>query len=83
MPMTPRGAYEVEYGPIHHRVRKANGPATNHSCVECGEPAQQWAYDHSARDERISAVNGMVYSLDLTTYQPMCILCHRNLDARH
>lgn len=77
-----RGTRDVGYFTIHDRVRRAYGRASDRTCIDCGVPAQQWAYDHSGRDERRSST-GLLFSLNVDAYQPMCIPCHRELDSAH
>ena len=84
-PPVPR-QLDAGYGAAHSRVRRDNGPASNHICVDCGIPAYQWSYDHHDQDERISDERnslGMPYSLDSRHYQPRCVNCHKTFDRTH
>lgn len=69
------------YSAIHFRLRKERGRAGGMTCVRCGGPAVQWAYDHTDPDERWDPASGLPFSLDLDRYQPLCLSCHRRLDA--
>lgn len=76
----------VGYHRAHDRIRSDKGRPDVHPCVECGKPAQQWAYDNSDPDELIGeTANGSVcrYSLSPDHYQPFCIPCHRRFDYTH
>jgi hypothetical protein len=64
---------------VHHRLRKVRGYAGEHPCQHCEDRADQWAYDHTDRDERQDPRRGP-YSLDLTRYIPLCISCHKKFD---
>ena len=73
------------YGVVHYLLRKQRGPASKHWCVKCGQPAQQWAYDHRDVFERIDPMTSppMVFSVNFEHYQPMCARCHQRLDIAH
>jgi hypothetical protein len=73
----------LSYYAVHDRLRRIHGPARNHECVDCGQAAAEWSYDHSCPDERIELRRGrpLPYSLDLTRYQPRCKSCHGTFDA--
>lgn len=71
---------EIGYQGVHYRVRRERGLPGEHKC-ECGKPADEWAYDHTDPDERIDPRIGRPYSLDLDHYVPLCLSCHRSLDA--
>ena len=70
------------YSTIHTRIRVARGPAKGHRCIDCGEQAEQWSYDHSDPDQLVSAL-GHPYSVDLDRYAPRCCSCHRTYDAAY
>src|SRR5690606_2960253 len=40
----------VGYGAAHERVYRKRGRASQHDCVDCGERAEEWSYDHSDPD---------------------------------
>lgn len=74
---------EVGYAQMHLRLAKARGAASQHACHRCGEPAAEWALDHShdsiAREERGGRI--VPFSRDLNAYVPLCRGCHRRADA--
>lgn len=74
---------EVSYAGLHRRLAQTLGPARHRDCIECGRRANEWAYQYSAVDEKACDKTGAPYSTDLDDYQPMCITCHRRMDARH
>ncbi len=74
---------EAGYGAAHDRVRTLHGPASDHPCIDCGQPAQHWSYDHTDPDTRYltgRSANPIPYSLDPTRYQPRCVPCHKLFD---
>lgn len=74
----------VDYFGAHARVRTLRGRAEDHPCVDCGEPAQDWSYDHTDPDERVGTKGtgrGLAYSLNASHYQPWCKPCHGAFDA--
>ena len=78
-----KGTDDIGYSAVHERLYRARGAANTHIC-ECGQPAQQWAYDHSDPDPKFSWRRDLryevPYSLDLSRYVPMCIPCHGKAD---
>lgn len=80
-----RGGDDITYEGAHIRLRKARGKARTHQCVRCGEQAREWAYIHGSPDERPAGSradgkpNGP-WSLNPDHYEPLCALCHRNVD---
>jgi hypothetical protein len=72
------------YTSLHFQLREARGRAANLDCVECGEAAHEWSYDHSDPNELTEARRGrqVRYSLDHDRYRPMCRSCHTAFDAR-
>ena len=71
---------EVGYVGVHRRLVVGRGPASEHLC-RCGAPASEWAYDHGDPDERVDPRIGRPYSTDPDRYEPLCLPCHRTLDA--
>jgi hypothetical protein len=54
---------------LHHRVRKARGPAGNYACVDCGVAAEDWStVDPSTDDVWVR-------------FQARCRKCHRRYDG--
>jgi hypothetical protein len=70
------------YDQVHARLRKERGPARDHQCVDCGRPAEQWAYAHEAQDELWEPNKGP-YTTDTNCYVPLCIPDHRKLDSEY
>ena len=73
----------VGYGAAHDRVRRANGSASGHACVDCGGRAAQWSYDHEDPDEiQASGLSAgpISYSVKPEHYVPRCISCHKLFD---
>lgn len=68
----------VSYGGMHDRLCRLKGKASQHFCA-CGGTAEEWAYDHQDGNEKLGEPGP--YSLDPGHYFPMCIPCHRKLDA--
>jgi hypothetical protein len=66
------------YVTVHLRLARLRGPASARSCESCGQPAQQWAYDHQDPAELVEYRNGrlMPYSTDVEHYRPLCTTCH-------
>ena len=79
----------VGYNGAHHRVHRSRGRASDHACVDCGQPARNWSYDHSDPDQLVEVVTmgrwtgQMPFSLDTTRYQPRCVSCHKVFDLAH
>lgn len=69
-----RSAAIPTYGAVHGRLRALHGPARNHLCVSCREPAAHWAYDGGCEHELIE--DGMPYTPHLVHYRPLCARCH-------
>lgn len=73
----------VDYAAAHGRVRRARGPASRYSCVDCGRNASHWSYDHADPDERHSTAprtEGTAFSLKVDHYEPRCVSCHKLFD---
>lgn len=69
------------YGAIHLRLNREAGAARHHMC-ECGQPAEQWAYQHTGDPELVDE-QGRHYSADLDDYEAMCRSCHNKFDIAH
>ena len=65
------------YNAVHLRLRASYGPATKFVCP-CGEPAKQWAYQHTSEAELTSELGP--YCVDLGHYLAMCVSCHKKMD---
>lgn len=73
----------VDYSGAHCRMRADKGPASNHACVDCNKPAQEWSYDNNDPDEFIGQAGlgkGCKYSLKPEHYVARCVPCHRRFD---
>ncbi|SHY11795.1 Uncharacterised protein [Mycobacteroides abscessus subsp. abscessus] len=66
---------------VHQRIRRARGSATNYRCIDCGETAAHWSYDHTDPDQKYCPDKGP-YSLDIDRYHPRCVSCHKRFDMR-
>lgn len=71
----------VGYATLHNRLLRTRGQATEHLCVNCGDQAVEWAYNHSDANERISP-QGYPYTPNLDAYDPLCKPCHVRRDRR-
>jgi hypothetical protein len=72
----------VGYGSAHDRVRRTRGSARRHACVDCGQPARQWSYNHADPNELLHK-GRYPYSADPAMYEPRCISCHKRFDLAH
>lgn len=75
------------YSAAHVRVKYTFGYASGHSCVDCGQAAEHWSYNHAADVELSQTVSSgfgrnidVVYSADPHDYDPRCQPCHRRFD---
>lgn len=75
----PTRRLDITYNSAHRRVHKDLGSAKAHRCVDCGEQAQQWAYNHQDPNQLI-APEGWPYSPNPAFYEPRCAPCHVSLD---
>lgn len=57
------------YDSRHKAVYRAQGRASEHACVACGEQAKDWAQIHGTD------------GTDPLNYQTMCLKCHRDYDG--
>ena len=77
----------VTYKAVHIRLVRERGRASEFSCVECDEKAEQWAYQHGDSAELESPWRGqdgatrtVKFTPNLSAYEPMCRRCHTALD---
>lgn len=70
----------VGYSGAHGRVRRKRGSAKRFTCIQCGNQAEEWAYDHNDPDEHQDD-RGLAYSSNPDYYKPMCVPCHRAFDT--
>lgn len=69
----------VTYQAAHQRVKRLRGRPSQHACVDCSDPAEDWSYDHTDPAEVIDD-QGRPYSMDALHYEPRCRSCHRRFD---
>ena len=72
---------DIGYTAAHGRVKQDRGRAAEHSCVQCGEQARDWAYDGKDPDELQGDGRRNAYSVDPAYYQPFCRSCHMKHDG--
>lgn len=71
--------YISSYERVHVLLRELRGPARDYDCL-CGEPATEWAYQHTGSPELRDENGGAPHSADPDDYEPMCGSCHKRLD---
>ncbi|MBK8078221.1 MAG: hypothetical protein IPK24_22430 [Kineosporiaceae bacterium] len=85
MPNRTKPDDEIGYTAAHDRVRKVNGSASLHSCVDCGVKAQDWSLKAGAEKARpaggIGTGSRCLISPDPTDYEPRCKKCHAAQDG--
>ena len=67
------------YVAAHDRVRAIRGKASQFPCVDCGEKARDWSYDHEDENELVNP-KGHAYSPEPEHYFPRCKHCHTLFD---
>jgi hypothetical protein len=78
-PANPRWSGDnVTYAGIHLRLKATKGRAAGQRCVDCGNAAKHWSYDHTDPSERVCELGA--YSTDLDHYAPRCVPCHKTFD---
>lgn len=75
----PRTPDAATYNAVHLRLKFDRGVARTYACLNCGNQAQAWSYDHTDPSELLDE-RGRPYSLDLGRYRPLCWPCHNPLD---
>jgi hypothetical protein len=73
------------YSGAHTRIRRIWGSARDYPCLECGDPAREWAYlggdPEELYTEKPNKLLGyMAYSRFPEFYGPLCTRCHRQRD---
>jgi hypothetical protein len=63
------------YTAVHVRLLRSRGSAAQHQCIDCGQIAREWSYNHSQSNVR--------YSLNLDDYDPRCRACHVRFDLQY
>lgn len=77
--MKRKSATKSAYVAAHKKVARERGRADTFTC-RCGQRAHDWAYQGGASVEY--EVNGAkVFSMDVSTYEPMCRSCHFKMDG--
>lgn len=69
---------EAGYHGAHKRVYAKRGPAREHTCIDCGKPADQWSYNHKDSNSKMSPLGP--FSLDVNCYESRCVSCHKTFD---
>lgn len=70
----------TSYKGVHDTIKRKRGRATTQLCVDCGQRADEWSYDHADPSEMRDPETGFGYSLDPSHYDPRCRPCHRAVD---
>lgn len=88
---SPRGTGErnnrwrgkgIDYRGAHRRVEGYFGKASNHQCVCCDSPADEWSYVGGCPDEKVEVIKNsmMRFSPNPCYYEPMDKTCHTRFD---
>lgn len=75
---------DIAYCSAHDRVRNDRGRIATQSCVNCGDQAHHWSYNHTDPNESLAygiSKNPVAYSTDPAHYSPRCVTCHRRFDV--
>jgi hypothetical protein len=73
------------YRVAHDRTRVARGKASEHTCIDCDKPAEEWSLRSDAiADLQVSNHDGQArwWSPLVDDYAPRCTTCHRRHDTR-
>lgn len=81
-PRLHRREPDAGYISAHGRIRRERGRAADRVCVDCGELAADWSYNHDDPDA-LTDDEGRTYSLKPECYSPRCRSCHRTFDYAH
>lgn len=68
----------VSYSQAHLRLKNDRGRPDGHTCLSCGQQANEWAYMGGCPNELVE--HGKRYSTDQSRYEPLCFVCHRRQD---
>ena len=77
---------DIKYAAAHDRVRADRGLVQTYRCVDCGQRAQHWSYNHDDPDELHQeglSAQPVAYSIHPDHYSPRCVKCHRHFDLFH
>lgn len=84
---THRRSDTAGYGAAHDRIRRERGAPRDHECVDCGQQARHWSYEHNDPDERLGtsgySKSLIAYSLNPEHYVARCVPCHKRFDLAH
>lgn len=72
---------DVSYIGAHDRIRTSRGPASEHTCVDCGRQALDWSYIYGDENEKWEPKKGP-YSTNPEFYAPRCRDCHTAFDHK-
>lgn len=67
------------YTGLHDKIKRLRGRAVEHLC-DCGAQAHEWAYLGGDPNELVCPRRGIVFSLNIELYAPLCRPCHRQFD---
>lgn len=70
------------YAAMHSRLNHRRGLARRRACVDCGQPARHWSYDHADPNE-VTSASGLEYSTEPAHYAPRCRSCHFAFDQAY
>lgn len=79
---------QCTYAGAHHRCRALWGRVQQYPCIECGEAAEEWAYDGSDPSQLYDTKqdwqlrSNVPYSRFPEFYMPMCKQCHKKSDMK-
>ncbi|WP_437106687.1 hypothetical protein [Streptomyces sp. enrichment culture] len=79
----PRITSTPAYSTVHHRKATAEGSASEHPCIRCGERAEDFAYLHGTHDvlsDDTGREAGLPFSADPEQLAPFCRPCHHRWD---
>lgn len=67
---------------VHRRLYADRGPASNHLCVDCSGPADDWSHDWPTWEDVAQGIRPprTTFSTNLDAYVPRCTPCHSKLD---
>lgn len=79
----PIDAGPQTYYSMHKHIKYVHGSASALDCVDCGQAAEDWSYNHDGgNSEVIDDAIGLAYSTDIGDYDPRCKPCHGRFDSR-
>jgi hypothetical protein len=71
----------ASYRAMHQRVKALHGRPSTHTCVDCGGQAAHWSYNHDDPNEK--QCDAGPYSLNVESYKPRCVSCHKKFDMAY